>query len=96
MSKKSTAEYNKSIMKTLDAKALKAKKDNLHAEFEKEKAQAVSYEQLIASVNEKRNVCLEKMSQLQGAYKAVEDLERLIGITPSLPANAAKEKPEKK
>lgn len=96
MSKKSTAEYNKSIMKTLDAKALKAKKDNLHAEFEKEKAQAVSYEQLIASVNEKRNVCLEKMSQLQGAYKAVEDLERQIGITPSLPANAAKEKPEKK
>lgn len=96
MSKKSIAEYNENTMKTLDAKALKVKKDNLHAEFEKEKAQAVSYEQLIASVNKKRSVCLENMTKLKGAYRVIEDLERQIGIKPSLPAKAATEKPEKK
>lgn len=89
MLKKSTVSYNKDTMKTLDAKAIKTHKENLHAEFEEIKNKAVAYEKARAQ-------CLERMSQLQGAYKAMEDLERLIGITPSLPANAAKEKPEKK
>lgn len=95
MSKKSTALYNKDTMKTLDARALKAKKDNLQAEFEKAKKTALSYEELIAKANEKRTACLEKMSQLQGAYKAIEELERQIGVKPELPVKG-KEKPGKK
>lgn len=90
MSKKSTGEYNKGTMKTLDAKALKAKKDNLQAEFEKEKKLALQCEQFIAKANKKREGHLEKMSQLQGAYKAIEDLEKSIGV--KLPAKGP-EKP---
>lgn len=76
-------------MKTLDAKTLRAKKENLHTQFEAEKKKAVAYENARAQ-------CLEKMSQLQGAYKAIEDLERQIGVTPSLPDNAVKEQTDKK
>lgn len=94
MSKKSTVSYNKDTMKTLDAKALKAKKDNLQAEFEKEKRQALAYEDIIAKANEKRSKCLDRMTQLQGAYKAVEELERQIGVKPALPAKGM-EKPAK-
>jgi hypothetical protein len=93
MSKKSTPEYNKGTMKTLDAKALKAKKDNLQAEFESEKRQALACEDLVAKATKKREGHLEKMSQLQGAYKAIEDLEKSIGV--KLPANEGKEKPAK-
>lgn len=95
MSKKSTAEYNKNTMKTLDAKALKAKKDNLQAEFEKEKKRALSYEDLIKKANEKRDEALDKMTQLQGAYKAIEELERQIGVKPTLPTKG-QEKPGQK
>lgn len=82
-------------MKTLDAKALKLKKDNLHAEFEKEKKRAVQYDELIAKATKSRDECLDKMSSLQGAYKVVEDLEKQIGVKPQLPANLGK-KPAKK
>lgn len=80
--------YNKSTMKTLDAKALRAHKENLHAEFEKVKAEAVMHEGVIEEANKNRAKCLEKMAQLKGAYKAVEDLERQIGVKPTLPGNA--------
>lgn len=93
MSKKSTAEYNKATMKTLDAKALKAKKDNLQAEFEREKKAAVQCEQIIEKVGKKREGHLEKMSQLQGAYKAIEDLEKQIGVKPEPLPEKGKEKP---
>lgn len=76
-------------MKTLDAKAIKAHKENLHTQFEEVKQKAVAYENARAQ-------CLEKMTQLQGAYKAMEDLERQLGVEPQLPANVAKEKPTKK
>lgn len=91
MSKKSTPEYNKGTMKTLDAKALKAKKDNLQADFEKEKKNALQCEAVIANANKKREGHLEKMSQLQGAYKAIEDLEKSIGVLPA----KGQEKPAK-
>lgn len=85
-------------MKTLDAKALKAKKDNLLAEFEVAKKNALAYEQTIAKANEKRGEWLEKMSQLQGAFKAVTELEKQIGVTPKEEALSIKgeEKPGKK
>lgn len=87
MLKKSTVSYNKDTMKTLDAKAIKTHKENLHAEFEEIKNKAVAYEKARAQ-------CLERMSQLQGAYKAMEDLERQIGVKPTLPAKGM-EKPAK-
>lgn len=82
MSKKSTAEYNKDTMKTLDAKALKARKDNLHAEYEKEKVSVAQIDQVIAKANEKRQSHLSKMVALEGAYQQIEELEKAIGIDP--------------
>lgn len=77
-------------MKTLDAEALKAHKENLHAEFEKVKAEAVSYEEIIATAQKKKAVCLEKMTELKGGFKAITALEKEIGIKPTLPGNQAK------
>lgn len=99
MLKKSTTSYNKHNMKTLDAKALKTKKENLHAQFEIAKKNALAYENAIAKANEKRGEWLEKMAQLQGAYQAVTDLEKQIGVTPekeTLQDNKGKEVPTKK
>ncbi len=76
-------------MKTLDAIALKAHKENLHAEFEKVKGEAVSYEQLIETAQKKRAVCLQKMTELRGAFKTISDLEKQIGVEQSLPGKEA-------
>ena len=82
--------YTKGIMKTLDAHALKAHKENLHAEFEKVKAEAVSYENLIQTAQEKRTACIGKMAELKGAFKTISDLERQLGVTPTLLGKTAK------
>lgn len=76
-------------MKTLDAKTIKAKKENLRVQFEEAKKKALAYEKARAQ-------CLDKMSQLQGAYKAMEELEKDLGVKPELPANQGMEKPGKK
>lgn len=67
-------------MKTLDAKTLKAKKENLHAQFEEAKKNAVAYENAITKAGAKRDEWIEKMSQLQGAYKTIVELEKEIGV----------------
>ena len=74
-------------MKTLDAEALKVHKENLHAEFEQVKKEAVSYEELIATIQAKHQDCLKKMVGLKGAFKTITDLERQIGAESTLPGN---------
>lgn len=76
-------------MKTLDAKTIKEKKENLHAQFEDAKKKAVAHEKARAQY-------LEEMTRLQGAYKAMVELEKEMGIDPQLPANATKEGSDKK
>lgn len=94
MSKKSSASYNKGTMKTLDAKALKARKDNLHADFEKEKQEALKCEKLIEGATKKRNGHLDKMNALKAAFTEIEQLEKAIGIDPlsTRPGGRAPEK----
>lgn len=82
MSKKSSTGYTKGTMKTLDAKALKARKDNLHAEFEREKAEAAKYEQVMKAAQKKRQDHIVKMSDLMAKHAEIEELERSIGIDP--------------
>ena len=77
--------YNEDIMKNsikkiLDAKDLKEKKDKYSAEFELAKKQALICENTIKKIEARRTEYLEKMSQLQGAYKSIEDLEKIIGV----------------
>ena len=96
MSKNKKVLYNEPNMKTLDATALRKKKAELDMQFEQIKKQAVSYENIIAKIGKKREECLEKMSQLQGSYRTITDLEKSIGIKPDLSANKGLESPAKK
>lgn len=95
MSKSQEKRYNKETMKTLDAKALKARKDNLHAEFEREKQEALKYEKIVEAASKKRDQHLEKMSKLQAAHSEIEELEKQIGIDPLSTRSGAPEKPKK-
>ncbi len=85
-------------MKTLDAKSLKAKKENLHAQFEVAKKNAVAYENAIAKASVKRDEWLNEMTKLQGAHKAITELEKEIGVVSDekLLDNEGGKKPGKK
>lgn len=68
-------------MKTLNAKTLKAKKDNLRAKFESIKKEAKKYDDIAAEALKKRDEMLGELSSLQGAFKVVEDLEKELGLS---------------
>lgn len=80
--KKSSTRYTKDTMKTLDAKALKARKDNLQAEFDSEKAHAVKYAKIIEEATKKRGEHIDKMNDAKAAFDEIERLEKSIGIDP--------------
>jgi len=76
MCKGNGQEYNGDTMKTLDAQALKIKKENLHVEFEQVKERCLGHEAIIKEHQMHRMQCLEKMSELKGARKALDELEK--------------------
>lgn len=85
MSKNKKTSYNKDTMKTLDAKALQARKDNLHAEFEKKKKHVLAIEKVIVEASQKKEEVIGEMNKLIGAYGEITELERSIGIEPKSP-----------
>ncbi len=82
MPKKSSPRYTKDTMKTLDAKALKARKDNLQAEFDREKAEALKCTKIVEGATKQRDKHLAKMDDAKAAYNEIERLEKSIGIDP--------------
>lgn len=82
MSKKSSTRYTKGTMKTLDAKALKARKDNLQAEFDREKGEALKCSKIIEQATKKRDAHIGKMNDSKAAFEEIERLEKSIGIDP--------------
>lgn len=82
-------------MKTLDAKTLKAKKENLHAQFEAVKKRGAMFEKAMLDAQREYQKCANELTRLSGAYKAIEDLEKELGVGTSLPANKGV-KPQKK
>lgn len=82
-------------MKTLDAKTLKARKDNLHAEYEAEKQKISKIDAAAAQLSKNREAHVAKMVALEGAYQEIEKLEKELGIDP-LSTRVQEGKPGKK
>jgi len=75
MSKKAKTPYNKGTMKTLNAKTIKAKKDNLHKRFQELKEAGKEQEKIRDGAVENLTKILNEMASIQASYATLEELE---------------------
>lgn len=82
-------------MKTLSENDLKTQKDNLQAKFDEVKQKALLFEEAIKKNQAARAQLLTEMTKLQGAFQAITDLEKMIGVQPEKEKlSTAEEKPK--